>query len=80
MKYLAIIITYLVTLMPNTHIYAATLQDNEIAKAFSSRQGCFLLYNLTKDRYEVNYGGSVCDTRVSPASTFKIPNSLIDLD
>lgn len=71
---------HLVSLMPNTHVYAATLHDEEIAKGFRGRQACFLLYNLTKDRYEVTYGGAVCDMQISPASTFKIPNSLIGLD
>lgn len=80
MKYIAITIIYLVKLMPYANAYAAPQHETGIAKAFDGRQGCFLLYNLTKDRYEVTYGGSVCDTQVSPASTFKIPNSLIGLD
>ncbi len=38
------------------------------------------LYNLTKNTYEINYGGALCDKQFSPASSFKIANSLIGLD
>ena len=52
----------------------------DIATFFKEHQGCFLLYNLTKNTYDMTYGGDFCDTRRSPASTFKIANSLIALD
>ena len=52
----------------------------EITTFFKGYSGCFLLYNLTKDTYDMTYGGAACEKPLSPASTFKIPNSLIGLD
>ena len=42
-------------------------------------QGTFVLYDLQHDRYQVSERHRA-DTRFIPASTFKIPNSLIALD
>ena len=42
-------------------------------------QGTFVLYDLQHDRYQVS-DRHRADTRFIPASTFKIPNSLIALD
>ena len=41
--------------------------------------GCFVLYDLKKERF-VRYNPKRCSVRFSPASTFKIPNSLIGLE
>ena len=41
--------------------------------------GCFVLYNQTGDEY-IKYKPDLCDTAYIPASTFKIPNSLIALE
>jgi len=50
-------------------------------KAFSERQidGCFILYNLEKDS-AVLYNPARINEAFLPASTFKIPNSLIALE
>ncbi len=40
--------------------------------------GCFVLYNSANNEY-VKYNTGMCDTGYIPASTFKIPNSLIAL-
>ncbi len=45
---------------------------------FGSHEGCFLLRNLATGE-ELTWG-TLCDQRVSPCSTFKIPNALIGLD
>ena len=42
-------------------------------------KGCFILYDLKKDQY-VQYNPQRCGTRFIPASTFKIPNTLIGLE
>lgn len=42
-------------------------------------KGSFLLYDLKKDKYYY-YDSSRCNTRFTPASTFKIPNSIIGLE
>jgi beta-lactamase class D len=41
--------------------------------------GCFVLYNSADNEY-IKYNASLCDTGYIPASTFKIPNSLIALE
>jgi beta-lactamase class D len=41
--------------------------------------GCFVLYDQTADEY-VKYNSGLCDTGYIPASTFKIPHSLIALE
>jgi beta-lactamase class D len=41
--------------------------------------GCFVLFNQADNEY-IRYNTSLCDTGYIPASTFKIPNSLIALE
>lgn len=41
--------------------------------------GCFVLYNQTDNEY-IRYNSSLCDTGYIPASTFKIPHSIIALE
>ncbi|HUX57963.1 MAG TPA: penicillin-binding transpeptidase domain-containing protein [Bacteroidales bacterium] len=41
--------------------------------------GCFVLYNLTDNEY-IKYNSNLCDTGYLPASTFKIPHSIIALE
>jgi beta-lactamase class D len=51
-------------------------------KVFFSKygvDGCFVLYNETDEEF-VRYHADLCDSGYIPASTFKIPNSLIALE
>lgn len=48
-------------------------------KAEGFDTGCFVLYDQNEDRY-IRYNPNRCGERFSPASTFKIPNSLIGLE
>ncbi|MBN2613068.1 MAG: class D beta-lactamase [Bacteroidales bacterium] len=41
--------------------------------------GCFVIYNQSENEY-IKYNPNLCDTGYIPASTFKIPNSLIALE
>lgn len=41
--------------------------------------GCFVLFNQVDNEY-IRYNASLCDSGYIPASTFKIPNSLIALE
>ena len=41
--------------------------------------GCFVLHNQTDNEY-IKYNSNICETGYLPASTFKIPNSLIALE
>jgi beta-lactamase class D len=47
-------------------------------KVFKDRKGCFILYNMTDNKI-TRYNTEQCRKRLSPCSTFKIPNSLIAL-
>lgn len=49
-----------------------------MAKAFGDRQGTFVLYDLSQQRW-LGHNTERAAQRFSPASTFKIPNSLIGL-
>jgi beta-lactamase class D len=42
-------------------------------------KGSFVMYDLNNDRY-VYYDSARCSVRFTPASTFKIPNSIIGLE
>lgn len=70
---------FLALLVMSASAYAKDC-TKEIAPFFKGNEGCFLLYNLTKERYDIRFGGAACERRFSPASSFKIPNSLIGLD
>lgn len=52
-------------------------QDN-ISKYLEGITGCFVLYDFNKNEY-IRYNEERCKLRFLPASTFKIPNSLIAL-
>lgn len=50
----------------------------EVASLFGENAGCVVLRDLATG--EERRGGALCDTPLSPCSTFKIPNALIGLD
>lgn len=73
---LSIIVTSIVSLA-----YSQTI----IQKSFKSQfdkygvDGCFVLFNQSDDLI-IKYNDDLCDVGYIPASTFKIPNSLIALE
>lgn len=52
---------------------------NDLAPFFTGYTGCFVLYNVNENSY-IRYNEKRCGERISPCSTFKIPNSLIGLE
>lgn len=54
-------------------------ETKDLSSYFKGYEGCFVLYNLTDDSY-IKFNEEKCSKRVSPCSTFKIPNSLIALE
>ncbi len=54
-------------------------ETKDLSSYFRGYDGCFVLYNMTDDRY-IRFNGKRCEKRFSPCSTFKIPNSLIGLE
>jgi beta-lactamase class D len=53
--------------------------EQKIGALFKDTVGAFVLYDQNRDRY-LRYNEARCRQRLSPFSTFKIPNSLIGLD
>ncbi|TGN13389.1 class D beta-lactamase [Leptospira ilyithenensis] len=47
---------------------------------FSEKNGCFLLYNLTTNKYQAIVGEKHCSERYSPCSTFKVPLAVMAFD
>lgn len=47
---------------------------------FQNAEGCFLLYNLTKQSFEKEVGGDFCKERFSASSTFKVPLAVMAFD
>jgi len=67
-----------------THVsYAQKIKPNTdsviVARAFKGHTGAFILFDKDKKKY-FSYNESRCSERFLPASTFKIPNSLIALE
>ncbi|MCP4213411.1 MAG: class D beta-lactamase, partial [bacterium] len=52
---------------------------SKIGDLFQGTEGAIVIYDLNGKRY-VRYNKARCDLRLSPKSTFKIPNSLIALE
>lgn len=70
----------LLVLLANTAL-SQTTTEKDFSKYFSKYGviGCFALYNPDTDEY-INYNKARCDSGFIPASSFKIPNSLIALE
>lgn len=66
-------------------IFQSSFSQNVIEKDFKSYfdmygvEGCFVLYNQADNEF-IKYNPELCDTGYLPASTFKIPHSLIALE
>jgi beta-lactamase class D len=53
--------------------------EEDLSKYFNGYKGCFVLYD-SNNKYYIRYNEEQCSKRLSPCSTFKIPNSLIGLE
>ncbi len=73
----------LISLLVSFNLPAQTVQDSVVNfdKIFGKydAEGCAVIYNLDSDRY-LRYNLEDCDSGYLPASTFKIPNTLIFLE
>lgn len=65
----------LISFLLITSLYA----QKDISKYFEGINGCFVLYDFNKDVY-TRYNKERCEQRFLPASTFKVPNSIIALE
>jgi|WetSurMetagenome_2_1015567.scaffolds.fasta_scaffold75616_3 beta-lactamase class D len=53
--------------------------ETDFSKFFEGYSGAFVLYDVANNYY-IRYNEEQCNKRLSPCSTFKIPNSLIALE
>ena len=67
------VIVVLLVLIANLHA------QKDISKYFDGITACFVLYDFNNDEY-IRFNDERCRERFLPASTFKIPNSLIALE
>jgi len=63
----------------SVHSFCQKTDTVDLKPLFGDYVGGFLLYDINTDSY-IKYNPNQCATRFSPASTFKIPNSLIGLE
>lgn len=66
-------------LMLLVSIGAKEANAQNLNRVFGNTEGAFVLYDLRNNRY-VRHNEARCRRRFTPASTFKIPNSLIGLE
>jgi len=61
--------------------YSQRMNEKDFKSQFAKYgvEGCFVLFNQSDNEF-VRYNPSICDSGYIPASTFKIPNSLIALE
>lgn len=53
--------------------------NSKLDELFGESVGCFVIYDKNNNKY-IRYHEVICNTRYSPMSTFKVPNSLIALE
>jgi bla regulator protein BlaR1/beta-lactamase class D len=58
---------------------SAPIQAQDLSRFFKNTEGAFVLYDLKTHRY-LRHNPTRCQQRLTPHSTFKIPNSLIGLE
>src|ERR687898_3554298 len=61
------------------NIGTVDVDAQNLKRVFGKTNGAFVLYDLKNNRY-IRHNESRCRRRFTPASTFKIPNSLIGLE
>ena len=57
----------------------AQAEPDSLARFFKGKAGAMVIYNSKTNEY-IRYNATRCQERFSPASTFKIPNSLIGIE
>lgn len=60
-------------------ISAKEVHAQNLNRVFGKTEGAFVLYDLRNNRY-IRHNEARCRRRFTPASTFKLPNSLIGLE
>lgn len=76
-----ILITFLLSAFCLQIAFTQNIKEQNFKDYFQKHgvDGCFVLYNQTNDEL-IKYNSKLCETGYIPASTFKIPHSLIALE
>lgn len=61
------------------NFFSSEERQPNLAQYFQGIDGAFVLYDVKQDKY-YRHNAKRCDERLSPCSTFKIPNALIALE
>ncbi len=61
------------------NFFSSEAPPPDLAQYFQGIDGAFVLYDVKQDKY-YRHNTKRCDERLSPCSTFKIPNALIALE
>ena len=69
----------LIFILLTVSVQGQETNKNDLSQFFEGIEGCFVLYNYNDDSY-TKYNEERCAKRFLPASTFKVPNSLIGLE
>ncbi len=60
-------------------VEARDIEERDLGGFFEGFRGAFLMFDASRDTF-IRYNREQCAKRLSPCSTFKIPNSLIGLE
>jgi len=77
MKIMKMILLFILLFFADIHSQAA--DSAGLAEMLKTYNGVMVIYNQVNDKY-IKFNSGRCDQRFMPASTFKIPNSLIGLE
>ena len=77
LQWLAALVSLAAVLGPSS---ARAGSPPDYAKIFQGRDGCFVLYDMARNKVVVRSDDRLCAERSSPCSTFKVPLSLMAFD
>jgi beta-lactamase class D len=76
---ICVLLVMLSCLIAQINLQARQSGEMDLTKYFKSHAGCFVVYDVKNHQYR-RYNAERCNKRFLPASTFKIPNSIIGLE
>jgi beta-lactamase class D len=77
MKNLKLVLFFIIALL--TNLYPQSTENTGLKKFLKSHNSALVIYDQNNNRY-IRYNSKRCTQRFLPASTYKIPNSLIGLE
>lgn len=59
---------------------AVKIDDVLVARNMGKKEGCFVLYNMTEQKYEVEYNKALCTKEEAPSASFDYATTIIGID